>query len=428
MGMEFMVWMGWLGLLGLGLGLPWRGPITEGQMWRFVLSGSLLVAIYFAVFSMYVGQRWLLEWAVKFGSMIYMFIALMVRSFRLDLTLKQLRLGSAAVMSLIVTWTLAGFHSTPGMNVASAFWLGQLMLGWVFWEFFQYARTWPSWSIKSMTVLVGLQLIDNVVRTWMVIMGNEPWALFLHWMLLLLGLLVMLLLFDVLQQRKSQQEQHLVNSLAHELRQPLGAMRLKLEHLIHDAPSMPAREADELLHQLISENDRASAIIQGLRRFFDLSQVQRQPMNLSAMLEGMVARMRPDLSSRGIALEADLQQGVWVLADAAQLDMVVYNLLLNAREALQEMEDQVGRTIRLHLSVVGDMAQLRVKDNGPGVSKANAHRIFEIHFTSKAKGTGLGLWLCRAVVQEHGGQLTLMPSEQGAEFLISLPLVAESNT
>ncbi|WP_346308838.1 HAMP domain-containing sensor histidine kinase [Limnohabitans sp.] len=299
-------------------------------------------------------------------------------------------------------------------------------MGWLFWECYQYARVWPSWSSKGMAVLLAIQLFCNFVRTGAVIEGYAQWALFLHWTLAFMGLMMFFLFFDVLQLRKAEQEQHLVNSLAHELRQPLGAMRLKLEHLIHDAPSMPDHEASDLLHQLVSENDRASAIIQGLRRFFDMSQVQRQPMNLSEMLEGMVARIRPDLSSRGMALEADVQPGIRVLADASQLDMVVYNLLLNAREALQEMEDQVGRSIRLHLCAVGDVAQLQVIDNGPGVSRDNAHRIFEIHFTSKAKGTGLGLWLCRAVVQEHGGQLALLPSDRGAAFEVRLPLLAES--
>lgn len=420
---DMMGWLGWLCLLGLGFGLPWWGITTERQVRFFLLAGSLMSAVFFAVFSMYGKQKWLLEWSILLGSMNYIFIGLLLRLFRLDLSAVQLRQGSVAAMVLMVSWTWSCFHSSEAMNVAASFWLGQLMLGWIFWEFYQYARTWPSWSAKSMAVLVSLQFIDNFFRTWMVLIDNAVWSLFLHWMLLLLGLMVMLLLFDVLQQRKDRQDQHLVNSLAHELRQPLGAMRLKLEHLIHDGSSMGPQEAHDLLHQLISENDRATAIIQGLRRFFDLSQIQRHVLDLSQLLQLMVERVQPDLRSRGIGLVSSVQPGVHVLGDAAQLDMVIYNLLLNAREALQDQDEQAGRLIHLKLSTLDQSALVSVVDNGPGVDSPDAERIFEIHFTRKAKGMGLGLWLCQTVVQEHQGHLNLVPTAHGAEFVMHLPLI-----
>ena len=425
---DWLVWAGWLSLISLGLGLPWRGPITERQMWLFLLAGSVMSALFFVAFALYGQQKWLLEWSILLGSMNYMFIGLMLRSFRLDLSVAQLRQGSAAAMLVMVLWTWGCFHSTEAMNVVASFWLGQLMLGWLCWELYQYARIWPSWSAKAMAFLVALQFIDNIFRTWMVLIENTVWSLLLHWLLLLLGLMVMLLLFGVLQQRKSQQEQHLVNSLAHELRQPLGAMRLKLEHLIHDASAMAPKEAHDLLHQLMAENDRATAIIHGLRRFFDLSQMQRQPLDWSAMLQAMASRLKPELDSCGIALETQLQSGVQVLGDAAQLDMVVFNLLLNAREALQEQEGRPGRVIRLSLHAEAHQAVLCVADNGPGVALADAGRIFEIHFTRKPKGMGLGLWLCRTVVQEHGGKLALAPSGQGARFMITLPLLGSASS
>lgn len=415
-------WLGWVGLLGLGLGLPWRGAITDRQMRLFFLVGSVLSAIYFAVFALYGGDQSMLEWAVLMGSMNYLFIGLMLRSYRLGLSVRQLRGGSAAAMVLMVSWTWACFHSTEAMNVASSFWLGQLMLGWIFWECWQYSRRWPSWSAKGMAIVLALQIIDNFLRTWMVLAGNATWSLLLHWWLLLMGLVVMLLLFDVLQQRKAQLEQSLVGSLAHELRQPLGSMRLKLEHLIADAPSMRPHQAQALLHQLISENDRATAIIQGLRRFFDVSQMQRQNTDLSTLLERLVERLGPDLQSRGMVLEADLQKGVYLLADASQLDMAVYNLVLNAREALQNDPDRGPGCIALRLRATPTEVQLDVSDNGPGVPAQHAARIFDIHFSTKAKGMGLGLWLCRKVVDEHGGQLELLPGAGGAQFRLRLPV------
>lgn len=426
--LDIMPWVGWVGLLGLCWGLPWRQPISESQMRVFLLVGSVFSAVFFVVFALYGRAQWLLEWSILLGSMNYLFIGLMLRSFRLDMKVAQLRRGSAASTTLMVVWTLACFYATEAINVASSFWLGQLMLGWLFWEFFQYARTWPSASAKGMAAVVALQWIDNCFRTWMVLIGNPQWALFLQWMLLLLGLMVMLLLFGVLQQRKAMHEKHLVNSLAHELRQPLGAMRLKLEHLIHDASSLQPHQSHELLHQLISENDRAAAIIQGLRRFFDMNPLQRGVVNLSQLLDATVVRVTPDLRSRGIALVSEVAPGVQVMGDAAQLDMVIFNVLLNAREALEDMDGPVDRCIVLTLRCVQGKAELLVSDNGPGIARDDADRIFDIHFTRKAKGTGLGLWLCKTVVQEHGGVMCLQPSPKGASFLVRLPLLSPAHS
>lgn len=420
--LENLRWMGWFVLIGLGMALPWGGHITQKHLRFFLLASCFSSAIYFAVFAMYVRQPWPLEWSVLLGSMTYIFTAMMLRNYRLGLSVQQMRQFSAWAMVIMMAWAWFCFHSTPDMNTASSFWLGQLMLGWVFWEYRAYAKVWPSWSAKAMTALVGLQLVDNFFRTLMVMNGWDDWALLFHWMLLLIGLMVLVLFFDVLHQRKTEHEQHLVNSLAHELRQPLGAMRLKLEHLIHEAPAMPAQEAHELLHQLISENDRATAIIQGLRRFFDLSQMQRHSLDLSGMLEGMMARLAPDLRARGIALEVELESNVTVFADAAQLDMVLFNLMSNACEALDAQEDQSERLIRVALKSRQQLAFITIADNGPGVPPENRSRIFEIHFSSKAKGMGLGLWLSRQVMKDHGGQLALRASDRGAEFVLSMPL------
>lgn len=425
--LDIMPWVGWLGLLGLGWGLPWRQPISESQMRIFLLVGSVFSAVFFVVFALYGRAQWLLEWSILLGSMNYLFVSLMLRSFRLDMTVAQLRRGSTAAMTLMVVWTLACFYATEVINVAASFWLGQLMLGWVFWEFFQYSKTWPSASAKGMAVVVALQWIDNCLRTWMVLIGNTQWALFLQWMLLLLGLMVMLLLIGVLQQRKAMHEQHMVNSLAHELRQPLGAMRLTLEHLIHDASSLQPHKSHELLHQLISENDRAAAIIQGLRRFFDMNPLQRGVVNLSQLLDATVVRVTPDLRSRGIGLVSEVAPGVQVMGDAAQLDMVIFNVVLNAREALENMEEATDRFIVLTLRCSQGQAELLVADNGPGISPGDVGQIFDIHFTRKAKGTGLGLWLCKTVLQEHGGVICLQPSPKGASFLVRLPLLSPAH-
>jgi signal transduction histidine kinase len=101
--------------------------------------------------------------------------------------------------------------------------------------------------------------------------------------------------------------------------------------------------------------------------------------------------------------------------DPDQITRVLTNLLLNATQAM----DGTGR-IRLEGALVGDEVKLRVRDSGPGVPAEIRHRVFEALFTTKAKGTGLGLALCRRIAESHGGTVVLEPSAEGATFLISI--------
>ena len=102
--------------------------------------------------------------------------------------------------------------------------------------------------------------------------------------------------------------------------------------------------------------------------------------------------------------------------DPDQIGRVLSNLFINASQAMGGR----GRIV-VEGERVGEATTLRVRDDGPGVQADVRHRIFEALFTTKSKGTGLGLALCRRIVEAHGGTISLEPSERGASFLLTVP-------
>jgi signal transduction histidine kinase len=117
-----------------------------------------------------------------------------------------------------------------------------------------------------------------------------------------------------------------------------------------------------------------------------------------------------------VAVAVEVPQGIVLDADPDQLTRVLTNLLINASQAMNGKGH-----IKIEARREGSSTVLRVQDDGPGVPANLRDRVFEALFTTKAKGSGLGLALCRRIAEAHGGTVTLEPSEQGATFRISIP-------
>jgi signal transduction histidine kinase len=172
----------------------------------------------------------------------------------------------------------------------------------------------------------------------------------------------------------------------------------------------------------------------GVTRHLDkiTAEVQRSNKTISDLLE--LARSRPPRRRRVMArpvleqivttaalppavqVSVTAPEDVTVDVDPDQLGRVVGNLLLNASQAMNGQG-----TIRVEAERHGNETQVRVADNGPGVTAEVRHRVFEALFTTKAKGSGLGLALCRRITEAHGGTIDLERSERGASFLVSIP-------
>ncbi|HSJ98253.1 MAG TPA: ATP-binding protein, partial [Myxococcota bacterium] len=244
------------------------------------------------------------------------------------------------------------------------------------------------------------------------------------------------------QTQKLETVGSLAAGVAHEVNNPLAFVRANLHQMERlaavvakhaGAPAPADPEAEELheLPQLVAECmdgiDRIGRIVGAMRRFSRLPADELGPVDVNQVVHEAM-RLAELHHNRGVTLEAWLAEGLPAVHGSAQrLTQVVLNLLVNAKQALAGRDD--GHvTVRTRLA--GDLIELIVVDDGPGVPEAIRDRIFDPFFTTKGpeEGTGLGLSIAFDIVREHGGVLELKPGPRGgACFSTLLPASAEAD-
>lgn len=213
----------------------------------------------------------------------------------------------------------------------------------------------------------------------------------------------------------------LAGSVAHEVRNPLSALRGLVQYLAKGA-AQGSRQA-EMADLAVSEVDRLERVVSGLLEYTRPRQPRRLPMDLGETVRATLELMRDDPRAEGVAIaydeEPDLPQ---VAADPDQLRQVVLNLALNALEAMN------GRgELRVSLRRQGPGLVLTVADQGPGLPPGDPEQVFDPFFSTRERGTGLGLAIARRIALAHGGRITAANRpEGGAIFSFSLPWKGES--
>jgi len=214
-------------------------------------------------------------------------------------------------------------------------------------------------------------------------------------------------------------------SIAHEVNQPLAAIvangNAGLRWLANTAPDLD--EVRATLKRIVSDGHRAGKVISGVRTLFKKNAQARAPVDVNDIVSEVLSLVRGELESRRVTVEAELGLLPPVTADRAQLQQVILNLITNALDAMGAISDR-PRVLRLRSErCEPGKIMMTVQDSGPGIEKKNIHRIFEPFFTTKANGTGMGLAICRSVVESHGGRLMASHGHPcGAVFQIVLPL------
>jgi PAS domain S-box-containing protein len=215
-------------------------------------------------------------------------------------------------------------------------------------------------------------------------------------------------------------------SIAHEINQPLAAIvangNAGLRWLANAAPDLD--EVRATLKRIVSDGHRAGKVISGVRTLFRKNVQARAPLDINDIVREVLLLERGELESRRVTVEAELGMLPPVTADRAQLQQVILNLITNALDAMGAISDR-PRVLRLRSErCEPGKIMVTVQDSGPGIERKNIHRIFEPFFTTKTNGTGMGLAICRSVVESHGGRLMASHGHpHGAVFQIVLPLV-----
>jgi PAS domain S-box-containing protein len=209
--------------------------------------------------------------------------------------------------------------------------------------------------------------------------------------------------------------------VAHEVKNPLNSMRLWLENLKESLPPETDGAAQQAVNVLDAEIDRLDAVV---KRFLDFSRpmdVRLEPTQLSDLLQEVMEVAQPELQRAKVELAQLIPIGVpEVFVDRALLKQAVLNLVLNAVEAMP-----YGGLLQLTLTRRGDMAEITVGDTGKGIPLENRQKIFQLFFTTRPGGSGIGLASTFRIVQLHNGSIDFTSEVgRGTTFRIELPLAA----
>lgn len=222
----------------------------------------------------------------------------------------------------------------------------------------------------------------------------------------------------------------LSGSLAHELNQPLAAIMANAQATQRLAANgkLTSSWLDEVLVDIVDETKRAGEIIRRMRAMLRRDQPEWSRVDLNEAATEVLQMVRSNISIRLVSVSTRFATALPpVLGDRVQLQQVLLNLLLNAIEAMAAQPSP--RLLEVHTETDGDArVRLSVTDHGPGIAEDKLGKVFEPFFSTKEQGLGLGLAVCRTIIEYHGGTIHAMNNEgAGATFCITLPVLNEAS-
>jgi len=217
----------------------------------------------------------------------------------------------------------------------------------------------------------------------------------------------------------------LAASLAHELNQPLTAIYTNAQaaERFLDRKRPAIGDALGALQDLGQDCRRAGEVLGRLRKMFRRHETERVPLAVGPLIEHVLRLLHEEAVARGVDVVLDVPPDLpLVNGDCVQLEQVVMNLLVNAFDAVMGVDG--AREVTLRASAPDDVLALSIADTGPGISPGDLDRIFEPFFTRKPNGMGMGLSICRNIVEAHGGRIGARNGrERGSVFELRLPAV-----
>jgi PAS domain S-box-containing protein len=211
-------------------------------------------------------------------------------------------------------------------------------------------------------------------------------------------------------------------AIAHEIKQPLGAIvanaNAGLRWLTRTPPSLD--ETRDTLKDIAVAGHRANEIVQSVRAMFGRTDQAGVALNVNNLIRETIALVRDDLEAASVSVELELASQVPLISGhRGQLQQVVLNLVTNAAEAMRPVTERALRIASKPFNTNG--LEVTIEDSGTGIQQKDIDRIFDAFFTTKANGMGMGLAICRLVVEAHGGTLSVSPvAPHGSAFRITL--------
>lgn len=215
--------------------------------------------------------------------------------------------------------------------------------------------------------------------------------------------------------------------ILHQIKNPLQTIVLHADILQDERIVSEAHQRREVCEAIVSESQRLVAMLDELSVYASGARrtLNRRPVRLDDVVRQVADVELREAAETGLVLDAAELSEATVYGDAYYLRQVFENLVRNAREAMQGQDDPPR--LRVTVGRQGGNAEVRVADNGPGIAPENLQSIFQPFVSTKGKGMGLGLAICREIVEGHGGRLEVESTVgRGTTFIVSLPLYTET--
>jgi len=217
----------------------------------------------------------------------------------------------------------------------------------------------------------------------------------------------------------------LTASIAHEVNQPLAAVVANAEACLRwldrDTPDLVA--ARRSVEWVINDGCRASDVVRRVRALANKTDIEKVPLDVNNVVREAIALVQRELGNHGVSLRTEFAPALpTIMGDRVQLQQVIINLVMNGIEAMQPIAERPRDLVIRSSQDETQHVCVSVTDCGIGISAENANRLFNAFFTTKSSGLGMGLSICRSIVEAHGGRLSACPNEgPGATFQFILP-------
>ena len=214
-------------------------------------------------------------------------------------------------------------------------------------------------------------------------------------------------------------------SIAHELNQPLTAVVTNAHAALRWLGLQPANlaEAREALASIVDDGKRASDVIERMRALIKKAPPRKDGLDINEVILGVCALTRGELAKNGVSLQTQLADGLPLTqGDRVQLQQVMLNLIMNAIEAMSAVSHGSRELLIGTSTDASGAVRITVQDSGPGLNPETFDRLFDPFYTTKANGMGVGLSICRSIVEAHDGRIWASPTAgSGSTFHFILP-------
>jgi signal transduction histidine kinase len=219
-------------------------------------------------------------------------------------------------------------------------------------------------------------------------------------------------------------------SIGHEIRQPLAAMVIGasagLRWISKSPPDLD--EVRQALERILNQGQRTSDILENIRAMFKKDSQQAAPVNVNDLIGDVLELVQGEVQKQGVSVQTELADRLpKVIGNRIQLQQVILNLMINALEAMTTTTEH-KRTLRVKSAIeASDTVLITVEDSGIGIDPENIERMFDALFTTKSNGMGMGLSICRSIIEAHNGRLWASAGvHHGSVFHFVLPVAITS--